>query len=134
MKLRLIGTAACVLMLSAGSTASAQVSIGVTIGQPPPPPTYVVPVRPSPEFIWVEGYWFPQGRHYRWHDGYWTRPPYSGAYWVEPYYERGVYVGGYWDGPRGRFEHDHRWDRERDRRDDRQAERREGRHEHGGDR
>ena len=121
--------AAGAMLVGLSATAQAQFSIGVTIGQPPPPRVYRVPVRPGPEFVWVEGYWYPQGRHYRWHDGYWTRPPYEGAYWVEPYYERGTYIVGYWESPRGRFEHDHRWDRDRDRRDDRHEESREERRE-----
>ena len=67
---------------------------GITIGQPPAPRAYRVPPRPGRDFVWVEGYWYPQGKgkHYKWHDGYWTRPPFAGAYWVEPYYYRGQYV------------------------------------------
>lgn len=99
------------------STATAQVSIGVTIGQPPPPQVYRVPPQPAPEFVWVEGYWYPQGNHYRWHDGYWTRAPFAGAYWVSPYYERGHYYNGYWEEGRVRVEHDHHWDKDHDRRD-----------------
>jgi hypothetical protein len=113
------GVVVTALLLGTGSAAHGQVSIGVQIGQPPPPRVYVVPARPNPEFVWVEGYWYPQGHHYKWHEGYWTRPPYADAYWVEPYYARGVYVAGYWEGGRGRFEHDHHWDGDRDRRDDR---------------
>jgi hypothetical protein len=67
--------------------------------------------------MWVEGYWYPVGHHYKWHPGYWTLPPYGGAYWVGPKYEGGRFFNGYWAGDRGRFEHDHHWDRghERDR-------------------
>ena len=110
MRIGLMSSAAFALLLATGSAANAQVSVGVSIGTPPPavvieapppaPRAYVVAARPSPEFVWVEGYWFPQGKHYRWHDGYWTRPPYAGAYWVEPYYVRGSYVAGYWAGAR----------------------------------
>ena len=106
---------ATALLVGTASTALGQVSIGVQIGQPPPPRVYVVPRRPGAEFVWVEGYWYPQGRHYAWHDGYWTRPPYAGAYWVEPYYEHGHYVAGYWEGSHGRSEHDHHSDRDHDR-------------------
>jgi hypothetical protein len=101
----------------------AQISIGITIGRPPEPRAVrVLPRRPGPEFVWVEGYWYPDHKRYRWHDGYWTRPPYEGARWVEPRYEREVYVVGYWAGERGRMEHDHHWDRGREKdfdRDDR---------------
>jgi hypothetical protein len=141
MRIGLVGWLGGALILGMGSTVQAQVSVGVVIGRPapvvveepappvveveapppvvieapPPPRVYRVAPRPGPEFVWVEGYWFPQGRRYSWHNGYWTRPPYAGAFWVEPYYARGAYVAGYWSGAHGRFDHDHRWDRERDR-------------------
>jgi YXWGXW repeat-containing protein len=81
------------------------VSFGVQIGEPPAPRAYRVPAQPRGDSVWVEGYWYPQGNHYRWHDGYWARPPVAGAYWVQPYYHEGRYVPGYFEGPRGR-----RWD------------------------
>jgi hypothetical protein len=98
------------------SAASAQVSFDVHIGNSPPPPrAYVVPAQPGPDYIWVEGYWYPQNGHYLWHNGYWTRPPYSGAYWVAPYYEGGRWTAGRWEGSRGVVMHDHRWDRDHQR-------------------
>jgi hypothetical protein len=112
------------LILLAGGVAFGQISIGIRIGAPPPPRVVrVVPTRPGPEFIWVEGYWYPVGNHYKWHGGYWTRPPYAGARWVGPRHDGERFFDGYWEGDRGRFEHDHHWDRDRDRdyrdRDDR---------------
>jgi len=71
--------------------------------------------QPGPAFVWVEGYWYPEGKHYKWHDGYWTRPPYEGAYWVEPYYVGGRYFAGQWEGRRGYVAHDHRWDKSKER-------------------
>jgi hypothetical protein len=118
-----------VTLLSAGSAFGAQVSIGIRIGPPPPPRVVrVFPARPAPEFIWVEGYWYPvgSGHHWKWHDGYWTRAPYVGARWYAPRYEEGLYFEGYWVGDRGRYEHDHHWDRDRDR-DYREHERGHGR-------
>src|SRR5690242_11125676 len=92
-----------------------QVSIGFHIGSPPAPRIVRVrPVAPGPGYIWVDGYWYTDrdnGR-YVWHQGYWTRPPYEGAHWVSPRYEGGQFFSGYWEGPRGRFDHDHRWDRD----------------------
>ena len=107
------------LMLLAGlSICSAQIGIGIRIGPPPPPRVIrVQPARPGPDYIWVDGYWYADGSRYRWHDGYWTRPPYGGARWIGPRYEGNQFYGGYWDGDRGRFEHDHRWDRDRRYRD-----------------
>jgi hypothetical protein len=107
-----------VLLLVPAGPASAQITIGVHIGEPPPPRVYRVPPRPGPEFVWVEGYYYPVRGQYVWHDGYWTRPPYEGAYWVEPYHIGGRYYPGRWEGRRGIVNHDHRWDR-REERDER---------------
>ena len=102
-------------MLAAG-TLCAQVSIGIRIGPPPPPPVIAVrPFAPGPGYLWVDGYWYPVGRHWKWHQGYWTRAPYGGARWIGPRYEGGQFFEGYWEGDRGRFNHDHHWDRRRDR-------------------
>ena len=96
----------------------AQVSIGIRIGQPPPPPVvHVVPGRPGPDYVWVEGYQYPVGKTYKWHDGYWTRPPYAGAYWVQPYHYGGQYYAGRWEGGHGPVNHDHHWDSHKDRDD-----------------
>lgn len=104
------------MLLLGTHRAAAQVSVGIEIGAPPPPRVVAVrPVTPGPEFTWVEGYWYPVGSHYRWHAGYWTRPPYAGAVWVVPHHDGHRYYGGYWDGPHGRFEHDHHWDHDHDR-------------------
>ena len=71
--------------------------------------------RPGPDYVWVEGYNYPEGGHYKWHDGYWTRPPYEGAYWVEPYHVNGQYFAGRWEGSRAPIMHDHRSDHGKDR-------------------
>jgi hypothetical protein len=99
-------------------SAFSQVSIGIQIVAPPRPHVYAArPPCPGPEaeYAWVDGYWYPVSGHYYWHKGYWTRPPYVGAVWVVPRYETGRYYGGYWQGPRGRFEHSHKWDHDHDR-------------------
>jgi hypothetical protein len=108
------------LLLISVSTAHAQVSFGIQIGEPPPPRAYRVPRQPGPDYVWVEGYWFPEGNRYQWHEGYWTRPPYEGAYWVQPYHDGRQYYAGRWEGSRGNVDHDHRWDRGRQR-DERRA-------------
>jgi hypothetical protein len=100
--------------------ANAQIGVGIRIGPPPGPRVvHVAPARPGPEYIWVDGYWYPVHGHYRWHEGYWTLPPYPGARWVGPRHDGGLYFEGYWEGDRGRFEHRHEWDhdhyRDRDR-------------------
>jgi hypothetical protein len=118
------------VLLAPASAAHAQVSFGFRIGEPPAPRAYRVPPRPGPDYEWVEGYWYPQGSRYVWHNGYWTRPPYEGAYWVAPYHLGGQYFAGRWEGSRGFVDHDHRWDRgsRRDeRRDPRPYDRNDGR-------
>lgn len=96
--------------------AHGQISIGIQIGAPPPPRVIaVVPTSPGRDFVWVDGYWYPVGHHYKWHQGYWTRPPYEGARWIAPHHDGERYFAGYWDGGHGRREHDHHWDRGRDR-------------------
>jgi hypothetical protein len=108
------------LLLVGASASGGQISIGINIGPPPAPRVVrVLPPTPGPDFVWIEGYWYPVGRHYKWHEGYWTRPPYVGARWVAPHHDGGQYFVGYWDGDRGRFEHDHHWDRDQDRDRDR---------------
>jgi hypothetical protein len=108
-----------VIILASASAAHAQVSFGIRIGQPPAPRAYRVPPQPGPDYVWVEGYQYPQGSRYVWHDGYWTRPPYEGAYWVAPYYNGGRYYAGQWEGNRGNLAHNHRWDKNQQRDDHR---------------
>src|SRR4051812_26468350 len=126
---KLLKLSAVLGLLFFASPAHAQVSFGFSIGTPPPAPrAYRVAPRPGPDYEWVEGYWYPQGKRWAWHDGYWTRPPAGGAYWVAPYWEGGRFYDGYWGTPRGEVRHDHRWDRDHNRRDA-DRERREERHE-----
>jgi hypothetical protein len=104
------------LLLIGTSAFAGQVSFGIRIGPPPAPRVFhVQPASPGPAYVWVDGYWYPVGNHYRWHQGYWTRPPYEGAQWIGPRHENGMYYNGYWEGEHGRIQHDHRWDRERNR-------------------
>jgi hypothetical protein len=111
MRKTLLTLALSTVLLASASTVRAQVSFGIRIGPPPAPRAYHVPPQPGPDYLWIEGYQYPQGNHYVWHDGYWTRPPYAGAYWVEPYHIDGQYYTGRWEGSRGNVSHDHRWDK-----------------------
>lgn len=109
------------LLLTAAVPGGAQGSFSISIGEPPAPRRYRVPPQPAPDYIWIEGYQYPERGRYRWHDGYWTRPPYQGAYWVQPYYDRNQYYPGRWEGDRGVLAHDHRWDRGRQRDENRRS-------------
>lgn len=102
-------------MLMAAGAVFGQISIGVRIGNPPPPRVVrVQPRSPGDGYFWVTGYWYPVGNRYQWHDGYWTRPAYSGARWMPARHDGERYFDGYWDGDRGKVKHDHKWDRRRD--------------------
>ena len=120
---RLLQTSAVLaLLLLVAPAAHAQVSFSFSVGTPPParPRAYRVAPRPGPEYHWVEGYWYPRNGRWLWHDGYWTRPPFAESFWVEPYWNGGRYFEGYWDTPRGHYDDDHRWDRDRGRDGDRE--------------
>lgn len=105
-----------VLALGVATLLPAQISVGIRIGAPPAPRAYrVQPRQPGPDFAWIDGYWYPQGRKYKWHQGYWTRMPFQGARWAPPRYEGGMYYQGSWEDDRGRFDHNHKWDRNRNR-------------------
>src|SRR5207244_8364248 len=106
------------LLFASSAQAQSNWSFGFSIGTPPPAPRYYrVAPRPGPDYEWIEGYWYPAGGRWAWHDGYWSRPPYQDSYWVQPYWEGGRFFEGYWTTPRGDFRHDHRWDRDNERRD-----------------
>ena len=121
MKLKLL-----FILFSACTFLPAQVSVGIRIGAPPSPRIERNNIRrPGPDFIWIDGYWYPDRGRYKWHNGYWTRPPFAGARWVPGRYERDSFYDGYWQSDTDRFDHNHRWDRDRDRRDrDRRDDRR----------
>lgn len=112
MKLKLFA-----LLLFAGGSLLAQSrwSIGIGIGvpyyapPPPPPMMYYTPPCPGPDYMWVPGYYYPRGGRYAWRGGYWTRPPFAGAFWVEPRYDDHRYYSGYWE----RGDRDWDWDRGR---------------------
>jgi hypothetical protein len=95
---KLLPTFWVMVLLAAGATVSAQVSIGVQIGAPPPPRAYKVPPQTNPDHEWVEGYWEPHGSKYQWRNGHWAQPPRRGAYWEQPYYSNGRYYKGSWQG------------------------------------
>ena len=50
----------------------------------PPPQKYVIiPRRPAPTAVWIEGYWDWTGVRFVWVDGLWNiNPPRAGVVWV----------------------------------------------------
>jgi hypothetical protein len=112
--------AGCALAFTlAAPAARAQVSFGIHIGTPPPPLRYEArPPIPGPGFVWVDGFWEPFHGRYRWHPGYWNRPPFEGAYYVHPHWDH--YPDG-WHMHDGYWAHedhgDHYWDHHENDRD-----------------
>ncbi len=92
------------LLLGASLTVSAPAQISFAIGINPPPPIRLEPPPPPPPvvgMVWVDGFWAPQGNHYRWVAGHYDHPPYPGAYWSHPHYDHYSngwhYEEGHWD-------------------------------------
>ena len=88
---------------AAPTLSPAQVSIGVSVGFPPPAlPIYRQPPCPGYGFIWTPGYWLwdDYDQDYFWVPGTWVRPPQVGYYWTPGYwgYRGGDYEfnEGYW--------------------------------------
>ena len=46
----------------------------VTVGARLDAPYYDRPVRPGPDYIWIDGDWYWEGGTYVYHHGYWSRP------------------------------------------------------------
>jgi hypothetical protein len=107
-----LGALAAALVTPAWSQVSVYIGIApppIRIEAPPPPP--------APSFVWVPGFWAPQGHHYRWIAGHYMDPPYAEASWIVPHYEHGPqgwrYREGYWGRPEHghghAYGHDHAW-------------------------
>jgi hypothetical protein len=52
------------------------------------------PVRPSPRYVWVPGYWNWVGGRHVWVAGVWMLPPVTGQVWVEPSW---IHVNEEWE-------------------------------------
>ena len=104
--------AAAVLAAALSTPAMAQVNFGVSVGAPPPALRYEERgVAPGPGYVWTAGFYEPFRGAYRWHPGYWQRPPYEGGYYVQPHWEH--YPDG-WHQHEGYWAHEdhdpHYWD------------------------
>ncbi|MDE2345470.1 MAG: YXWGXW repeat-containing protein, partial [Gammaproteobacteria bacterium] len=94
-------------MISAGlvfalpATASAQATVGISVGYAPPPlPWYPQPVCPGAGYLWTPGYWAWGAEGYFWVPGSWAFAPATGLLWTPGYWawDDGLYWWhpGYW--------------------------------------
>ncbi|HUJ31073.1 MAG TPA: YXWGXW repeat-containing protein [Candidatus Acidoferrum sp.] len=89
-----------VALLGLPMTASAQISVGISVRVGPPPlPVYEQPICPGGGYIWTPGYWAYGDAGYYWVPGTWVLAP-VGMLWTPGYWGwgGGVYRwhAGYW--------------------------------------
>jgi hypothetical protein len=103
MAIALVGTAAL------PGVAPAQVSIGISVGFPPPElPVYEQPICPGEGYLWTPGYWAwdDDDQDYYWVPGTWVLAPEPGYLWTPGYWAWGgnayFFHVGYW-GPQVGF-------------------------------
>jgi hypothetical protein len=79
---------------------AANAQVYVRIGPPPPARHEVLPSRPGPRYVWVEGSYRWDGRRYYWRPGTWVLPPGRYDRWVPGHWvnsRHGYYwVEGHW--------------------------------------
>jgi hypothetical protein len=71
------------LIVTVPAKAQLHVGLGINIG-PPAPRTETVKIAPSPDHIWVAGYyrWHPKRHVYIWQPGRWEKPPRPHQAWI----------------------------------------------------
>lgn len=78
---------AALLLTAIPAPSLAQVSVGATIGMPPPPlPVYAQPPAPEANYQWNPGYWGWGTVGYYWVPGTWAPAPRRGLYWTPGYW------------------------------------------------
>ena len=87
MKFSILLLGFAMIFASAPSIASAQLSIGISVGFGPPAiPVYTQPPCPDPNYIWSPGYWAYGDGGYYWVPGTWVPVPAVGLLWTPGYW------------------------------------------------
>ena len=83
------------------TTANPVVSTTIVTQAPPTLQQEVVLARPSPQHVWLPGYWTWRNDRYEWMAGHWELPPTSSTVWVAPRWEQQgnayKFYEGYWN-------------------------------------
>jgi hypothetical protein len=84
------------------TTNAVPVSSTIVVTQAPPAlQTEVVLAQPSPQHVWIPGYWTWRSEQYQWMAGHWELPPSSGSTWFAPRWEQEGnayrFHEGYWN-------------------------------------
>jgi WXXGXW repeat (2 copies) len=99
--LALVAVGGPIVLLALPGTASAQISLGVSVRIAPPAlPVYEQPLCPGDGYIWTPGYWGYGSEGYYWVPGTWVLAPTPGFLWTPGYWGWGggayLWHGGYW--------------------------------------
>jgi hypothetical protein len=73
----------------------------IVVNQAPPAPrAESASPQPSPQHVWIPGYWAWRSNQQQWIEGHWEIPPHPGATWMPARWDqRGseyVFTDGYW--------------------------------------
>jgi len=67
---------------------------------PPAPMVEIRSIAPSPNHVWLPGYWDWNGRDYVWISGEWVETPSPQTVWIPGHWERTpagyTWISGYW--------------------------------------
>lgn len=83
------------------AAAPAQPPPMIVVNQAPPAPLQdTMAPQPSPQDVWIPGYWAWRNNQQQWIQGHWEIPPHPGATWVPARWEQNgneyEFVDGYW--------------------------------------
>ena len=86
---------------AATSNATPGVSTIIVTQAPPGPQQDLVLAQPTPQHVWLAGYWTWRNDRYEWMAGHWELPPSSSSVWVAPRWEQQGnayrFYDGYWN-------------------------------------
>jgi hypothetical protein len=98
----LIASLLATAVLAVPISATAQVSVGISVAVGPPVlPDYPQPYPPNDNLIWMPGYWAYDSDDYYWVPGTWVLAPAVGLLWTPGYWgwreDAYWWYPGYWD-------------------------------------